>query len=85
MMQDEDDGYYKVLVNGEAQYSLWLASHEIPNGWHEVSRTMKRADCLAYVKEVWTDMRPLSLKCYMDQSEPAAAGDESGRSVADPV
>jgi len=64
-MEEEDTREYVVLVNGEEQYSLWLAGQEIPKGWREVfSRNNKKA-CLEYVKEVWTDMRPLSLRKAM--------------------
>lgn len=73
MSQDEDDRDYKVLVNGEEQYSLWLAWQEIPKGWRDTGKSGKKADCLAYVKEVWTDMRPLSLRRHMEQHQAAAS------------
>jgi MbtH protein len=61
---------YKVLVNHEEQYSLWPAHLNIPRGWEERKQGSKD-ECLAYVKEVWTDMRPLSLRKRMAE---AAAG-----------
>ncbi|HSU17583.1 MbtH family protein [Longimicrobium sp.] len=59
---NEDTRTYIVLVNHEEQYSIWLADREIPLGWKAVGKPGSRAECLAYVKEVWTDMRPLSLR-----------------------
>ncbi len=61
-MEEEDTRDYEVLVNGEEQYSLWLAGQQIPNGWRQVGPRGKKQVCLDYVKEVWTDMRPLSLR-----------------------
>lgn len=56
---------YKVLINGEEQYSLWPLYLENPRGWHETGTSGTKEECLAYVKEVWTDMRPLSLRQRM--------------------
>lgn len=63
---DDDNGTFLVLVNDEAQYSLWPAFAEIPAGWTTVFGTDTRAACLAYVEEHWTDMRPRSLAEAMD-------------------
>jgi MbtH protein len=62
MEEKEDNRIYKVVVNHEEQYSIWFADREPPLGWREVGKTGPKADCLAYIKEVWTDMRPLSLR-----------------------
>ena len=67
-MSNEDDARtYCVLVNHEEQYSMWLAGRPVPVGWREAGMTGSKADCLAYVKDVWVDMRPLSLR-QADQS-----------------
>ncbi|MBB4636061.1 MbtH family protein [Longimicrobium terrae] len=58
----DDTSTYIVLVNDEEQYSLWLADREIPRGWTAVGTPGTRDQCLAYIQEVWTDMRPLSLR-----------------------
>lgn len=58
----EDTRTYVVLVNHEEQYSLWLQGREAPPGWSVVGQPGSKEECLAYVKEVWTDMRPLSLR-----------------------
>jgi len=70
-MEEEDTREYVVLVNIEEQYSLWLADLEVPKGWREVFARNNKKACLEYVKEVWTDMRPLSLRKAM--AEAAAA------------
>lgn len=66
MAFDREDAVYKVLVNGEEQYSLWPDYKEVPVGWREVGPRGSKADCLAYVEANWTDMRPLSLRQKMD-------------------
>jgi MbtH protein len=58
---------YKVVVNHEGQYSIWPAERENPAGWKDGGRSGSKAECLAYVKEVWTDMRPLTLRTNMDK------------------
>ena len=67
MEEQEDNRIYKVVVNHEEQYSLWLADKENPLGWKDTGKVGSKAECLAYVKEVWTDMRPLSLRKRMDK------------------
>jgi MbtH protein len=63
---NDDQTPQVVLVNEEEQYSLWPKGNAIPNGWKLVKEGTK-AECLAYVKEVWTDMRPLSLRKHMEE------------------
>lgn len=64
----EDTMTYKVVVNHEQQYSIWPADRENALGWRDVGFTGPKTECLAYIKEVWTDMRPLSLQKKMEQS-----------------
>ena len=65
-MTSEDTREYTVVVNAEEQYSLWFAGRALPNGWSEVGHRGGKEDCLAYIKSIWTDMRPLSLRRKMD-------------------
>ncbi|GFJ83610.1 hypothetical protein Phou_077900 [Phytohabitans houttuyneae] len=58
----DDDATYEVLRNDEDQYSLWPLGHEVPAGWSRVGKEGTRDECSAYVDEVWTDMRPRSLR-----------------------
>ena len=70
MFQDDKEEHtiYKVVVNHEEQYSIWLSSRENPLGWRDAGKIGAKAECLAYIKEVWTDMRPLSLRRQMDKA-----------------
>src|ERR1041385_7392165 len=63
----EDTTIYKVLLNHEEQYSIWPDYKEVPQGWKHAQKTGSKAECLAYIKEVWTDMRPLSLRRKMEE------------------
>lgn len=63
----EDTAIYKVVMNHEEQYSIWLDHKEVPKGWKHAGKTGPKAECLAYIKEVWTDMRPLSLRKKMEE------------------
>jgi MbtH protein len=57
---------YKVVINHEEQYSIWPADRENAPGWRVVGVSGPNEECLAYIEEVWTDMRPLSLRKAMD-------------------
>jgi MbtH protein len=63
---DDEEASFNVVVNHEEQYSIWPAGREIPLGWRAVGKSGKKKECLAYIEEVWTDMRPLSLRKKMD-------------------
>ena len=69
----ESKEIYKVVVNDEEQYCLWPAHRANSLGWRDTGKTGSREECLAYVKEVWTDMRPLSLRKGMPRSQGTAA------------
>ncbi|WFE40903.1 MbtH family NRPS accessory protein [Micromonospora sp. WMMD998] len=62
MAVDDDDRTYRVVTNHEEQYSIWFADRELPAGWTATGFSGARADCLAHIDEVWTDMRPKSLR-----------------------
>jgi MbtH protein len=53
---------YKVVVNHEEQYSIWPLERENPLGWEETGKHGTKEECLSFIREVWTDMRPLSLR-----------------------
>ncbi|WP_438025458.1 MbtH family protein [Sorangium sp. So ce233] len=67
--EQEDMTIYKVVVNHEEQYSIWPEYRENPLGWRDAGKTGSKAECLDHIKEVWTDMRPLSLRKQMDAQE----------------
>ncbi|HEU0138865.1 MAG TPA: MbtH family protein [Bryobacteraceae bacterium] len=68
MLDDREDlAIYKVVVNHEEQYSIWPLDRENPLGWNDAGKTGRKQECLDYIKEVWTDMRPLSVRKQMEQ------------------
>lgn len=66
-MNYEDTLEYYVVVNHEEQYSIWPSEKEMPNGWETVGNKKNRQECLDYIEEVWTDMRPLSLRKALEK------------------
>ncbi|MEU9657318.1 MbtH family protein [Streptomyces chartreusis] len=63
---DNDNGTFLVLVNDEGQHSLWPVFAEIPQGWTTAFGEASRAECLEFVEQNWTDMRPKSLVARME-------------------
>ena len=72
--ETEDDVVYKVVINHEEQYSIWQERRKNPAGWRDAGKIGSKAEGLAYVDEVWTDMRPKSLR------QPESGESESGES-----
>ena len=70
----EESRVYRVVVNAEEQYSIWPTDRSIPLGWTDANRSGTKDQCLAYIKEVWTDMRPLSLRQKMDSLRDSKSG-----------
>jgi uncharacterized protein YbdZ (MbtH family) len=66
--EQEDTTTYKVVMNHEEQYSLWPADQDTPIGWQEMGKSGSKSECLAYIQEVWIDMRPLSLRKQMEEA-----------------
>jgi uncharacterized protein YbdZ (MbtH family) len=65
--EQEDTTIYKVVVNHEEQYSIWPVDRENPPGWDDRGSSGTKEECLAYIEQVWTDMRPLSLRKHMEE------------------
>jgi MbtH protein len=63
----EDTTIYKVVMNHEEQYSIWPADRENALGWKDAGKVGTKAECLTYIEDVWTDMRPLSLRRKMEE------------------
>lgn len=74
---DDEEADFEVVVNHEEQYSIWPMHREPPAGWRKVGKSGKKSVCLAYIEEVWTDMRPLSLRKKMAEN----ASNEARRNV----
>lgn len=65
--ETQDDIHYTVVINHEEQYSIWPDDGRgVPGGWEQVGKSGSRKECLDYIEEVWTDMRPKSVRDRMD-------------------
>ncbi|SKY26684.1 protein MbtH [Mycobacteroides abscessus subsp. abscessus] len=71
---DDVNGVFLVLVNHENQHSLWPQFAPVPAGWRSVHGPSGHDDCLRYVEENWTDLRPKSLIEAMEGSKRADHG-----------
>jgi len=60
---------YHVVINSEHQYSIWFSGRPLPKGWNDVGKTGTKEECLDYIKSIWLDIRPLSLKEKMNHAE----------------
>ncbi|WP_377267736.1 MbtH family protein [Peterkaempfera sp. SMS 1(5)a] len=67
-MSNADATRYRVVTNHEEQYSVWPTARELPLGWKAEGTEGDEATCLAHIDEVWTDMRPLSLRLAMAEA-----------------
>ncbi len=76
---EEDTTRYAVVINHEEQYSIWPVDRQVPRGWKTVGKEGTRQACLDYIEEVWTDMRPLSLRRKLAETEKKIAEDSKGR------
>ena len=76
MVFDREDITFTVVINQEEQYSIWPEYKKIPAGWRTVGKIGSKKECLDYIEEVWTDMRPLSLRKHME--EQARTSSETG-------
>ena len=73
MFDDNDGRTYLVVLNDEEQYSIWWADRDLPAGWRAEGTRGTREECIAKIDEVWTDMRPLSLRKRMAENTPLTA------------
>lgn len=68
--EDPDDKtIYRVVISFEEQYSIWPVDRDIPLGWTDAGKRGSKQEVLAYIQEVWTDMRPSSLRKKMEELE----------------
>ena len=68
--EQNTDTTYLVVVNHEEQYSIWPNwKKELPLGWKAEGKEGSKDECLAYIEEIWTDMRPLSLRKAMKEAQ----------------
>ncbi|MDK0524961.1 MbtH family NRPS accessory protein [Streptomyces sp. ML-6] len=64
--EQDEQTRYRVVLNDEEQYSIWWAGRDLPAGWHAEGTEGTRQECLDRINEIWTDLRPLSLRRRMD-------------------
>jgi MbtH protein len=62
---------FSVVVNHEQQYSIWPVGRAVPLGWTEAGKTGTKAECLAFINDVWKDMVPFSLRQEMESARRA--------------
>lgn len=71
---DDEESEFLVLINHEAQYSLWPAHLDIPPGWSATGPRGRRQVCIEWIDANWTDMRPASLvremEAHKDRGDP---------------
>ena len=65
MVPQNDARLFHVVVNDEEQYSVWPQLTPVPAGWRATGFTGDEAACLAHIDEVWTDLRPRSLRDWL--------------------
>jgi MbtH protein len=69
MSWGDENTVFQVVINDEEQYSIWPDYKAVPAGWRTVGQSGRKDECLAWIDEVWTDMRPLSLRRAMAEAE----------------
>ncbi len=69
--EDDDSRPYKVVVNEEEQHSIWFAEASAPAGWRETGKVGPKAECLRYIREVWVDLRPASVRRALEDKSPS--------------
>ncbi|MEL6137600.1 MAG: MbtH family NRPS accessory protein [Cyanobacteria bacterium J06626_23] len=74
-MTESTQTIYRVVISDEGRYSIWPEYKEIPWGWRAEGKVGPKQDCLDYIAEVWTDMRPLSLQKAMAEQETQTSSD----------
>ncbi len=62
-----DGDEFIVLVNDEGQHSVWPSASAVPHGWEQRGPVGSKVECLAFIEEHWTDMRPVSLQKAMSR------------------
>jgi len=70
---EDESGRFFIVVNAEDQHSLWPEFAAIPAGWQVAFGVSGRPECLKYVEENWTDLRPKSLRVAMALDAATAA------------
>lgn len=67
--EEDENKEFVVVIDKEEMYSIWPADRELPLGWKEEGFKGTKRKCINYIEEVWTDLRPLSLRKMMEEQE----------------
>ena len=84
MSDQHDEPLYRVVVNLEEQYSIWIRDRDIPAGWRDEGFSGTRAECLAHIDQVWTDLLPLSARQGPPRRAAARTTQPTGGATAPP-
>lgn len=57
----------RVVRNDEEQYSIWPSGRILPPGWSATGFEGDEQACLDHVADVWTDLRPASVRRQLEQ------------------
>ena len=74
----EDPTIYKVVVDRGQQYSIWPADRENALGWSDAGKTGTKAECLAYIEQVWDEKKPPGLRHKTADAAAAHEQDAAG-------
>ena len=66
----EQDAFktYSVIVKHEKKYSIWSTDRDLPNGWKSAGKHGEKTECLDYIRTVWTELLPLSVRKRRDEA-----------------
>lgn len=71
---DRENETFIVLANQEEQYLIWPLWKAVPGGWTAIEGIKgDKQSVLAYVEQAWSDMRPRSLRDWMEEQAIQAA------------
>lgn len=79
MPDETGEEEYEIAINGEEQYSIWPVKRELPAGWRLIGWRGPKQACLERIEEIWTDMRPLSLRKKMDAAKEKSSAQDSAK------
>jgi MbtH protein len=65
--ETEDKLIYIAVINIEEQYSIWPEHKPVPRGWRDAGKRGLKGEVLRWIGEVWTDMRPLSVRRQIEE------------------
>ena len=68
MTHDDGSTRDQIVMNHEQHYSIRPADRARPLGWQAEGFSGSKAESLAHIEAVWTDMRPLSRRRSMEEN-----------------